>query len=209
MVNIFYIGLILVVAFFAIGSGFRKGLTGQLASLLGFGFGAVGARILTPEYVESFQWTSNISQAPEFADFTANLVCAIVIYTLIYWLFSLLSLILRKAMSIIEVGIFNRIIGAFFSLTKNLLWLSIFFNLLLCLSPSSRLLRYERANDGNLVAAVIAITPAILGCYGGEDFAHFNQLKDAKFISCNYREKDRNNNFLNFNPDENVILTQG
>lgn len=197
MINIVYLALILVVAFYAIFSGFRKGITGQIASLLGFGFGAVGARILTPEYSYQFQWAAKMSQTPEFNELTVNLVCAIIIYTIIYFLFSFLSFPFRRIFSFIYIGMFNRIVGAFFSITKNLLWLSIFFNLLLCFSSSSGLLKYERANDGNLVAAIISLTPAILGCAGGEDFAHFNQLKEAKYISCN------------FNGLHDVIILQG
>ena len=183
---IFYPILILVVAIYAIVSGFRKGLTGQLASLLGLGFGAVAARVFTPVYADSFQWTSQVSQAPEFSDFSSNLVCGVVIYFVVFWLFSILSPFFNLAMRFIEVGILNRLVGAAFSLLVNLLWVSILFNLILCFSASSGLLRYERADDGNLVAAVMAITPAVIGCYGADDFAHFNQLKEAKSISCNF-----------------------
>lgn len=181
--------LVLLVAFFAIVRGFRQGLTRQLASLLGFGFGAVAARVLTPEFTESFQFTSHVSPAPEFKEFTANLICGVVIYIIVYGLFSLLSGVLSSALSVFDVGMFNRLTGAFFSLIKNLLWLSIIFNFLLCFKPDSGLLSYERADDGNLVATVMDMTPAILGCYGAEDFAHFHQLKEAKSISCNFNKR--------------------
>ena len=95
MINIVYLALILVVAFYAIFSGFRKGITGQIASLLGFGFGAVGARILTPEYSNQFQWAAKMSQTPEFNELTVNLVCAITIYTIIYFLFSFVIIIYK------------------------------------------------------------------------------------------------------------------
>ena len=104
---------------------------------------------------------------------------------MVYWLFACLNVILKKALVVIEVGMFNRLLGAFFSMVKNLLWLSIFLNILICFKSESGLLRYERANDGNPVATVMEITPAILGCFGGEDFAHFHQLKEAKYISRN------------------------
>ena len=186
MANAVYLILILAVAFISIASGFKKGLTGQLASLLGFGFGAVASRIFTPELVEHFQWTARVGQAPEFNTFSSNLVCAVTIYFCVYWIFYLLTPLFSTVYAIIMVGMFNRLLGAAFSLTKNLLWVSILYNLMLCFISDSRLLRYEKADDGNLIAAVISITPAILGCYGGEDFAHFNQLKEAKSISCNF-----------------------
>lgn len=186
MTNTVYLIVVLVVAFIAIVSGFRKGITRQLSSLLGLAFGAVAARVFAPEFSSSFTWTDKFSQAPEFSDFTSNLVCAVVIYIFVYAMFFIFSGILQSAVSIFRVGMFNRILGAFFSLVKNLLWLSILFNLALCFSDRSELLRYERANDGNLMAAVMSLTPGLLGCFGAEDFAHYHQLKEAKKISCNF-----------------------
>ena len=183
MANAFYLILVLFVAFFAIIKGFRKGFTGQLSSVLGFGFGAVAARIFTPQFSDSFHWVDPWSQSPEFQEFTSNLVCGVSIYIVVYAVFSIFSGIFRMAMKMVEVGMLNRIIGSVFSLINNLLWLSIFLNLLLCFSAESRLLRYERQNDGNLIAAVMDMTSAILGCYSGEDFAHYHQLKEAKTIS--------------------------
>lgn len=181
--NIFYLGIVLLVALVSLAIGFRRGITMQLASLLGMAFGAVAARILSPELEGSFNWVEKYTPAPEFNEFAMNLMAGCVIYTVVYGLFMIFSRILQGALSIFSIGMFNRILGAFFSLLKNLLWLSIFLNLLICFKSESGLLRYERANDGNLVASVMELTPAILGCYGGEDFAHFHQLKEAKSIS--------------------------
>ena len=196
MLNGFYLGVVLLVGLFSIAAGFRRGITRQLSSVLGFAFGAVAARVLTPEFSGSFGWVDYVTPAPEFNLYARNLVCAVVIYGVVFFAFLLTSKIITGALSIFEVGMFNRLLGGFFALVKNLLWVSIVFNLLICFSSRSRLLQYEQANDGNLVAAVMAITPALLGCYGGEDFAHFHQLKEAKSISCN------------FPPSENVILTK-
>ena len=197
MLNLFYLAVVLIVAFVAIASGFRRGITRQLASLLGFAFGAVAARILTPDLMPKFQWVTGFTPDADFNDFAMNLVCSVSIYFVVYCLFSVFSGILQGALSVFNIGMFNRLLGAFFSLIKNLLWLSIIFNLLICFQPTSELLGYERADDGNLVASVMEISPAILGCYGGKDFAHFHQLKEAKAIS------------RNFNTSSNVIITQG
>lgn len=197
MINALYFVAVLIVAIFAIISGFRKGITNQLSSLLGFSFGVVSARIFTPEFAQYFEFCASISQAQEFADITVNLICAVIIYVVIYGFFSIFSGILRQAVAVFDVGILNRILGSCFSLVKNLLWLSIILNLALCMSEKSDLLRYEKANDGNLVAAVMAMTTTFLGCYGAEDFAHFYQLKEAKSISCN------------FNREINVISRKG
>lgn len=199
MADGFYLGLVLLVALLSLAFGFRRGITKQLASLLGVAFGAVTARVLTPDWWASFHWVDPFAPDPMFADYAANLVCASTVYFVVFWLFCLLSKILNGALSVFETGIFNRILGAVFMLIKNLLWVSMFLNFLICFKPDSGLLRYERASDGNLVSAVMELCPAFLGCYGAEDFAHFHQLKEAKSISC---AKIRN-----FNDNINVILT--
>ena len=182
--NLFYLGIVLLVALVSLAIGFRRGITMQISSVLGLAFGAVAARVLSPEFSDQFQWVEKFTPAPEFNEFAVNLVCSAVIYAVVYAIFSLISKIMQGALSVFEVGMFNRLLGAFFSLLKNLLWLSLFLNIIICFKAESGLLRYERANDGNLVASVMELTPVILGCYGGEDFAHFHQLKEAKSISC-------------------------
>lgn len=190
MFNAIYLASVLIVAFWAIVAGFRKGISRQLASLLGFGFGAVASRILTPEFASSFTWSARFGHSPQFVEFTSNLVCGIIIYTFVFVLFYIFSGVLQSAMSVFQIGMLNRIAGSFFSLIKNLLWLSMIFNLLICCSSQSNLLKYEQANDGNLMAAVMSLTPAILGCDGAEEFAHYYQLKEAKKISCNFTNRN-------------------
>ena len=195
--NGFYSILIIIVALLSIAKGYRMGISQQIASLLGFGFGAVASRVLLSRFLPDFSWTTQYSQAPEFDEFTLNLTCAVVIYAAVFTLFSFTSPILQRAMAVVEVGIINRLLGAFFSLLKNILWVSIALNLLLCISTKSGLLYYEKSNDGNLVGSVMQLTPAILGCPGAEDFALINQLKEAKYISRNVPGKLKD--------DKNVI----
>lgn len=183
MLHVFYLLIVLLTALVSMAIGFRRGITRMLSSLLGLGFGAVAARLLSPGFYSYFLWVERFSPAAEFNEISINLVCHITIYTIVYCFFAIFSKILESAMSVFYVGIFNRLLGGFFGLVKNLLWLSFFLNLLICFKSESALLRYERANDGNPIAAVMEMTPAILGCYGGEDFAHFHQLKEAKLIS--------------------------
>lgn len=198
--NGFYSIIIILVALYSVVKGFKTGISQQMATLLGFGFGAVAARVLSPQLSIHFLWAADLSLAPEFNEFTVDLVCSISIFATVFCLFSLLSPILQKLMRVIEVGIINRICGAVFSLVKYLLWTSMALNLLLCFSEQSGLLYYERSNDGNLVGSVMDITAVFLGCYSAEDFALFHQLKDAKSIS--------HNRFRNLNTPINVIFAK-
>ena len=63
--------------------------------------------------------------------------------------------------------------------------LSIIYNLLLCINPDSRLMRWQNANDGNIVEEVLALSPALLGGLGAEELSHQVQLREARKISCN------------------------
>ena len=190
MADVVYPALVLIVSILGIIYGFRRGITGQISSLLGFGFGAVCARVFAPRYASSIEpWISSISE-PYFLPLVTNLLCASGLFIFVYAFFSLSSSIFRDAMSVFEIGMFNRLVGTFFSLTISLLWLSIILNICIALFPDSSLMKYEKSDDGNMVAVVMALTPSILGCYGADDFAHRVQLKHAKTISCNFKHRE-------------------
>ena len=195
MANGFYLILAIAVALVSIFYGFWKGISGQLAALLGFAFGVVAARVLTPEYHDHFNNISSILVEEPYEELAAHTFCAAAIYIVTFLLFCLFTPILRGALSIFDVGILNRIAGGIFSLTANLLLLSIFYTLLLCINPNCGLLKYEKSDDGNLAAAIMDMTPAFLGCQGADEIAHLVQLQQAATISCN------------FNPSQNVIIS--
>lgn len=183
MADILYPWLVLIVAVLGLTFGFRRGFTGQISYLLGCGFGIVCARVFTPRYTSDFEsWIKSFYDSP-FTELIANLACASCIYLFVFVFFFLTTKILRGALSIIEVGIFNRMLGAFFSLFCWLILLSIILNLTLFCNPESGLLKYEKSDDGNMVSAVMAIAPSFLGCCGADDFAHKVQLQKAATIS--------------------------
>ena len=190
MNNLAYAVLVLVVALWSIFRGFRLGITRQLSSLLGLAFGSVCARVFTSQYCMYADKLVRGIAEPHYVGLVSNLVCAVCIFIIVFLLFNLTKGIFRRIMSVFHVGILNRMIGSFFCLVCNLLWLSIFFNLLICLRPDSGLMLYEKSDDGNMIAAVMAMTPAILGCRGAEDYAHEVQLREASTISRNYNESE-------------------
>lgn len=194
MASGFYMILAIAVALAAIIYGFWRGLSGQLASLLGFAFGIVAARIFTPEFHFYFKDFVSVFVEEPYEELAANAFCASAIYIATFLLFNLFSPILRGALSVFDVGILNRIAGALFSLTAALLLVSIFFTLLLCVNPDCGLLNYEKSDDGNLAAAIMDMTPAFLGCQGADELAHLVQLQQAATIS------------YNFNDPQNVII---
>ena len=182
----FYLILVLVFACFGVIHGFRMGITRLLSSVLGLGFGIVFARVFTPEFEGWFEsWASNLCE-PYYVSFLANLLCASTIYLVVYWALGLTTGILRGALSVFQVGMFNRLLGAFFYMFNMLLWLSIALNILICINSDSGLMKYEKSDDGNMVAAVMSMTPSLFGCFGADEFTHQHQLREAAKISCNF-----------------------
>lgn len=182
----FYMIMTVIVAVAAIIYGFWRGITGQISFVLGFAFGVVASRIFTPVLLPYFTPRVSFLVDPYYSDFAAQAFCATSIYIVVFLLFGLTTKIFRGALSVFDVGMFNRLVGAFFSLTAALLGLSIFFTLLLCVNPDCGLLSYEKSGDGNMAAAVMDITPSLLGCQGADEFAHLVQLRQAATISCNF-----------------------
>ena len=181
----FYHILILVVSTVAVISGFRKGFTGQVSGILGLAFGVVCARVFEQPSEEFFRaLLPGISNSP-FSEFIYSVISAATVYVIVYLVFRIFTAILRSALQIFYVGMLNRIMGSFFCLLKYLMFLSLFYNLILCVHPDSTLLRYARADDGNMVDEVTMLAPALLGCMGVDDLSHLWQLNEAKKISCN------------------------
>lgn len=185
MSDLLYHILIIAVAFIALAKGFKSGFTGQISAILGFAFGIVCAHIFSTQGESFFRMILPGVKDCVGSSFIYSLLSAVSIYVIVFYLFKILTKVLRSAMEVFNVGMLDSILGAAFSLVKYLLVLSIFLNLLLCVSPNSGLMKYARADDGNIVEGVVLLAPALLGCFSAEDLSHILQLWEAKKISVN------------------------
>lgn len=185
MSDLLYHILIFAVAIIAIGKGFKRGFTGQVCAILGFAFGIVCAHIFLPQGEDFYRMILPGIKSCVGASFIYSVISAVSIYVIVFYLFKALTKVLRSAMEVFHVGMLDSILGAAFSLVKYLLVLSIFLNLLLCVSPNSTLMKYAEADDGNIVEGVVLLAPALLGCFSAEDLSHILQLREAKKISVN------------------------
>lgn len=183
MDKIIFPASIIIIAFVSIFYGFRKGITHQIPSLLGVTFGAVAVRVFIPEYSIEFHNLIPVNVDKTYFKYIDNFISSALLYSIVYFLSTFFFGVFSKLISILGKGILNRITGAVFSLFKNFLWLSLLFNLLLCLNPNSILLNYEKSDDGNIVSGVLEMTHAVIGCPGAEYLVHLVQLKDASTIS--------------------------
>lgn len=171
------------VAVVAVVRGFRLGLVRQTASVLGLAFGVVGTRVLRPaaeELIDGF--LPGIASSWD-GPFLVATLASVSLYGLLYGLFCLGGRPLQWLFRPFGGGAFDAVLGSAFGLLKWLLALSLAFNLLLCVSPDSRMLDACASDDGNLFEAVALIAPALLGGEDAGELAHRRQIRDARSIS--------------------------
>lgn len=183
--EIIYHLAIFVVALTAIIAGFRRGFTRQTAGVLGLAFGVVTAHVVSA-------WSAEMAQSvfPSLTEglkgeFAAGIIGSSAVCLSVMLLFSLLNPLLAGSMSIFEVGMLDRIFGSVYKLLRNLVILSMAYNMVLCVHEDGVLLRAASATDGNSLQGVILLAPILLGCETADELAHRIQLREAKKISCN------------------------
>lgn len=173
----------IAVAILGVVRGYRRGLTGMVTSVLGLAFGVVCAHIFcdaAADVVDGILPGSVTARAGFYL--TSNLGAGAV-YFIVYWLFRTITKMIRQALDSGNSGLLNSLLGAFFCVTNYLLMLSIAYNIGVGINPSSQLMRYGRADDGNIIEGVMWIAPAALGSESFGEFAHEEQLRHARTIS--------------------------
>lgn len=177
--------IVIAVAALAVIKGFRSGFTGQVSGILGFAFGTVCAHVFDEQAEGFVRMLLPGIQGRLGAAFIYSVISAVLVYVVVYMLFKMFTKVLRSAMQVFYVGMLDSLMGSVFCLVKYMLVVSIVYNLILCVNPSSPLMRYANADDGNVVECVILLAPGLLGCGSVEDLSHLIQLREAKKISCN------------------------
>ena len=175
--------LIIAVILLAIWRGWKLGMVFQLASLLGLAFGCVAARLLAPE-VEP--WVAEHleeyigSEPTPLQDYALSCVSAALVFVAVYLAFKLIASLLKSAMSLLNVGAFNNILGAAFNAAKWIVILSVVLNVWLALFPDSRLGTYTNDGDGNVVELVMAVAPALMDTESPDELDHQKRLEQAR-----------------------------
>lgn len=112
---------IVIVALFVLGAifGLMKGFIKQLATLLGLVVGLLAAKALYGVVAE--KWIGHLVESMTIA----QILAFIVIWIGVPLVFTLLASLLTKAMEIISLGWFNRLLGAVLGILKYLLLISV------------------------------------------------------------------------------------
>lgn len=180
--------VVIVIAAVAVIKGFRSGFTGQVSGVLGFAFGTVCTHVFSDQSEAFMRAMLPGLEGHVGSAFIYSVTSAALVYIVVYLLFKILTKVLRSAMQVFYVGMLDRLLGAAFCLAKYMLLLSIVYNLIVCVNPSSQLMKYATSDDGNVVECVMLLAPGLLGCHSFEDFSHILQLREAKKISQNITE---------------------
>ncbi len=171
------------VIFFSIMKGFNAGFMRQLPAFIAIAFGAICTHIFMDPGISVARDILPWLRGRESEDFVCSTIAVTIIFIVVYGIFRFATSVLGYLARAINTGMFNRIVGALFGLFRGTLWLSIAFNLIVCLQPRGELSSCARSDDGNLAGEVLLLAPAVLGSQDVEDLNHRLQLEDAKKIS--------------------------
>lgn len=185
MGNAIYHLVAIMVAAFAVIRGYRAGMTGLVTSVLGMSFGIVCSHIFLEGATEIARSVLPGSLLARGGDYLASNVATGFVFAVVYSVFDGITTIIRKAMTRFGNGLLDSLLGVGFCLMNYLLMLSIVYNIIVGCNPESALMKHGKSDDGNIIEAVIWIAPACLGSESFSEFAHEQQLRDARKISSN------------------------
>ena len=155
--------IVIAVAAVAVVRGWRRGLSGQAASVLGFAFGTVCAHVMAPwAEAEVASW-GLIAPHDCRAAFLTGTVARSGTYAVVYTVAKALTSIIERLLKPLGTGMLNSMAGSLFCLADWLMWTSIVLNLTLCAKPDCGLERCGDNGDGNVVAETMLFAPALLG----------------------------------------------
>lgn len=180
--GIYYI-IVIVVAVWAVLTGYRKGLLRQMPGVLGMAFGIVAAGMLGPECYDVVDGWLPASVSGFRRPFVIQTLCCGIIYLVVAAVVGFCAIPLGALVGRLGWGVLDSIGGAVFRTLQYLIVLSIFYNLLVDINPAGELTRSSSRHDGNIVEGVMKIAPSLMGFPDAEEVAYRQQLEDAKKIS--------------------------
>lgn len=163
--------------------GLRLGFTRLVPSMVALTVAAICSHIFT--YPVSI-WLSEIfpsAMGRPGASYVYSVFASAIVFCSFYYIFLAVLSIVGKVLSSPPKGILGYIGGACYGLFRTLLMLSITYNMILAVFPSSPLHKAMKSDDGNIVEGVLLVSSPIIGSESPEEFAHALQLEDAKKIS--------------------------
>lgn len=167
--------------------GIRRGISGQMASVLGAAFGiggvAVAGPMVTEWVIRTWPFLATASPLPRYLpEALSSALVYVGIYLLLLSLGPALNIIFRP----LGRGAVNMVIGGVWGIAKWAMLLSLLFNVLIGLSHDSSLLKASKQGDGNLASAVMLLAPALTGTCNCDDLAYAIQMEQARAFDRNH-----------------------
>lgn len=156
--------IILIVTVGALVYGFWRGFIVQLGAVAGLIVGVLACRLFGDSLAV---WIGDV--LPSLSDNvgTAMLINRTIAYVILfivcYCSVRLLASLVKTITSALFLGVFDRILGALFSLLQWMIVLSLVVNFICLISPNSTFIAESTLANGHAIGAVRDLAPAILG----------------------------------------------
>lgn len=164
-------------------TGFRRGFVRQLPRLAGLLFGMVCAHIFREPLQQHLMQIYPFEQGRAETEFIYSTLACALIFIIVYPVFTFATRVVFAVFKKGEHSIADSITGALLSLVIYMTFLSLAFNLIICMRPRSELSRSMQHSDANIISEVLRVAPALLGSQSPDELAHLQQLDDARRIS--------------------------
>lgn len=160
--------------------GWKKGMLAQVSDLLAIIFGIVCARIWYDAGYSVAERVVDTVAGKYYAAYVWSSVSTGSIFLLVFLLIRTVTSILNRFVTHVSDGVFNKLIGALFSLFKYTLVMSVVLNFYMAYRHNSDLMKNAAHGDGNLIGGIMLLSPALLGGESIDDLYHYYRLEDAK-----------------------------
>ena len=156
--------IIIIIAGASLIYGFWKGFAVQMGAIAGVIVGILACQFFGDDVA---LWVGSI--LPSFSDdgvtaaFINKTIAYIILFILCYCTVRILASFVKSISKIILAGIFDRILGALFSMFQWMIALSLFLNLVKLISPESSLITASTLANGHAINAILDLGPAVLG----------------------------------------------
>lgn len=181
MSEVFCYLLIVTVLAIAGTRGYKKGAARQLPSLLAIIVGILAVRIVEAPWEAVLRGALPFDREGAASEFVYGNISASTIFLGIYIIIFTPCLFLSNTLRLLPVEILGKICGAGLAIVKATFWLSLFLNLWMSLRPYDKgVMHSAEAGDGNLIAAVMWVSPMLFGTPDTGDLHHAFQLEQAR-----------------------------
>lgn len=155
---------IIVVFVGAIIYGLYKGVIAQLGSLGGILLGVLACRFFGADLARAIGGIlPDMSSDASTTAYIDTIVANVIIFLVVYVLSIVLSRFLRKITHALCLGVFDRIVGAVFSMFKWFLVFSIVLNIWLVFDADAGFEKKSKLGGGVAIRAIVQLAPSAFG----------------------------------------------